>query len=236
MTVRECVKAVRERVDAAAVRAGRDPKEITLVAATKVQTSETIREAISAGITCCGENRVQEFNAHWKDGAYEGADVHFIGHLQKNKVKYLVGKVSLIESVDSPELMGAISDRAVKRGVVQDILIEINIGGEASKSGTEPEKLDALLALAEEMPGVRVRGLMAIPPVAQGSEGNIEYFRKMRNLFVDTREKMVDNKNSMDILSMGMSGDFEDAIAEGATQVRVGTALFGQRPPMRQNG
>lgn len=236
MSVQECVRAVQERIAAAAVAAGRDPSEITLVAATKVQTSDTIREAIAAGITCCGENRVQEFNAHWQDGAYEGASVHFIGHLQKNKVKYLVGKVDLIESIDSPELMTAVSDRAVKCGVVQDILIEVNIGGEASKSGAEPEQVESLLRLADQLPGVRARGLMSIPPVAEGPEGNCGYFRKMKQLFVDMKGKMVDNKNSLDILSMGMSGDFEDAIACGATQVRVGTALFGQRPPMRRNG
>lgn len=236
MSVQECVKSVQQRIREAAVAAGRDPAEITLVAATKVQTSDTIREAIAAGITCCGENRVQEFNAHWQEGAYEGAKVHFIGHLQKNKVKYLVGKVDLIESIDSPELMTAVSDRAVKNGVVQDILIEVNIGGEASKSGTEPENVASLIALAAELEGVRVRGLMCIPPVAAGETGNCEYFRKMKQLFVDIKGKIVDNKNSLDILSMGMSGDFEDAIACGATQVRVGTALFGQRPPMRQNG
>lgn len=236
MSIQECVSAVQQRINAAAIAAGRDPSEITLVAATKVQTSDTIREAIAAGITCCGENRVQEFNTHWQDGAYEGAKVHFIGHLQKNKVKYLVGKVDLIESIDSPELMKAVSDRAVKNGVVQDILIEVNIGGEASKSGTSPESVPELLALAGDLEGVRVRGLMSIPPVAQGEEGNCGYFRKMNQLFVDMKGKIADNKNSLDILSMGMSGDFEDAIACGATQVRVGTALFGQRPPMRQNG
>ncbi|MCD8189868.1 MAG: YggS family pyridoxal phosphate-dependent enzyme [Clostridiales bacterium] len=236
MSVKTCVEAVQARIRAAALAAGRDPAEITLVAATKVQTSDTIREAIGAGITCCGENRVQEFNAHWKDGAYEGAEVHFIGHLQKNKVKYLVGKVSLIESIDSEGLMTAVSDRAVKTGVVQDILIEVNIGGEASKSGAAPAEVENLLRLAAELPGVRARGLMSIPPVAEQPGENQQYFREMYQLFVDMREKMADNGECMDILSMGMSGDFEDAIAQGATQVRVGTALFGQRPPMRANG
>ncbi len=236
MSVKRCVEAVQARIRAAAQAAGRDPAEITLVAATKVQTSDTIREAIQAGITCCGENRVQEFNTHWKDGAYEGAEVHFIGHLQKNKVKYLVGKVSLIESIDSEGLMTAVSDRAVKTGVVQDILIEVNIGGEASKSGAAPAEVEALLRLAADLPGVRARGLMAIPPVAEQPGENQRYFREMYQLFVDMRGKMADNGECMDILSMGMSGDFEDAIAQGATQVRVGTALFGQRPPMRANG
>ena len=226
MSLQQNIAAVRAAIDEAARRAGRDPKEVTLVAATKVQTSDTIRQAIAAGITVCGENRVQEFNAHWADGAYEGAEVHFIGHLQKNKVKYLVGKVSLIESVDSEELMRAIDQRARKVGVVQDILIEVNIGGEASKSGVPPQEAEKLA----------LRGLMAIPPVAELSGGNSRYFAEMHQLFVDIRAKTYDNKSSMDCLSMGMSGDFADAIANGSTQVRIGTALFGQRPPMRANG
>ena len=217
MSLQQNIAAVRAAIDEAARRAGRDPKEVTLVAATKVQTSDTIRQAIAAGITVCGENRVQEFNAHWADGAYEGAEVHFIGHLQKNKVKYLVGKVSLIESV-------------------QDILIEVNIGGEASKSGVPPQEAEKLAKLAMQLPGVGLRGLMAIPPVAELSGGNSRYFAEMHQLFVDIRAKTYDNKSSMDCLSMGMSGDFADAIANGSTQVRIGTALFGQRPPMRANG
>lgn len=236
MSIQEQVQKVQQQIQAAAVAAGRDPATVTLVAATKVQTSDTIREAIRAGITVCGENRVQEFNQHWKDGAYEGAQVHFIGHLQKNKIKYLVGKVSLIESVDSAELLQLISDRAQRQGVVQDVLIEVNIGGEASKSGVPVEEVESLLRLAAQLPGVNPRGLMAIPPVAPEPGANRPYFRKMYQLFVDMGEKLSDNKCSIDILSMGMSGDFSDAIAEGATQVRVGTALFGPRPPMRQNG
>lgn len=236
MSVQENIQAVRSQIDQAAMAAGRDPAEVTLVAATKVQSSETIREAIQAGITVCGENRVQEFNAHWADQAYEGAQVHFIGHLQKNKVKYLVGKVSLIESVDSEELLRAIDQRAQKLGVVQDILIEVNIGQEESKSGVSPEKAKELVALAAEFPGVNPRGLMAIPPVAEISGGNSRYFAEMYQLFVDIKGKTYDNKVSIDCLSMGMSGDFADAIAHGSTQVRIGTALFGARPPMRANG
>ncbi len=236
MSVQENIQAVRSQIDQAAMAAGRDPAEVTLVAATKVQSSETIREAIQAGITVCGENRVQEFNAHWADHAYEGAQVHFIGHLQKNKVKYLVGKVSLIESVDSEELLRAIDQRAQKLGVVQDILIEVNIGQEESKSGVSPEKAKELVALAAELPGVNPRGLMAIPPVAEISGGNSRYFAEMYQLFVDIKGKTYDNRVSIDCLSMGMSGDFADAIAHGSTQVRIGTALFGARPPMRANG
>lgn len=236
MSVYENIQAVRRQIDQAAVAAGRKPEEVTLVAATKVQTSETIREAIRAGITVCGENRVQEFNAHWADNAYEGAEVHFIGHLQKNKVKYLVGKVALIESVDSEELLRAIDQRAQKLGLVQDVLIEVNIGGEESKSGVTPEEAARLTELAARLPGVNPRGLMAIPPVAEISGGNSRYFAEMYQLFVDIRGKTYDNRVSIDCLSMGMSGDFADAIAHGSTQVRIGTALFGARPPMRANG
>ncbi|MBQ3089290.1 MAG: YggS family pyridoxal phosphate-dependent enzyme [Oscillospiraceae bacterium] len=236
MSIAENIRVIRSRIDEAALAAGRRPEEITLVAATKVQTSETIRQAIAAGITVCGENRVQEFNAHWADGAYEGAKVHFIGHLQKNKVKYLVGRVALIESVDSRELLQAISQRAEKLGLVQDVLIEVNIGAELSKSGVRPEEARQLIQLAAELPGVAPRGLMAIPPAAGISGGNSRYFAEMNQLFVDIKAKTYDNRVSIDCLSMGMSGDFADAIAHGATQVRIGTALFGARPPMRANG
>lgn len=236
MSVAENIREIRRRIDEAAIAAGRRPEEVTLVAATKVQTSDTIREAIAAGITVCGENRVQEFNVHWADNAYEGAEVHFIGHLQKNKVKYLVGKVSLIESVDSEELLRVISQRAEKLGLVQDVLIEVNIGGEESKSGVSPEEAKRLTELAAGLPGVNPRGLMAIPPVAGISGGNSRYFAEMHQLFVDIKGKTYDNRVSIDCLSMGMSGDFADAVAHGSTQVRIGTALFGARPPMRANG
>ena len=208
MALTENIRQVQQRIQEAALRAGRDPGEITLVAATKVQTSETIRQAIAGGIRVCGENRVQEFNQHWADGAYEGAEVHFIGHLQKNKIKYLVGKVSLIESVDSEELIRLIGQRAQKE----------------------------LIQLAAALPGVNPRGLMAIPPVSCEPGQNRGFFAAMYQLFIDIKGKSYDNKTNIDCLSMGISGDFEDAIAEGATQVRVGTALFGARPPMRANG
>ena len=236
MALTENIRQVQQRIQEAALRAGRDPGEITLVAATKVQTSETIRQAIAGGIRVCGENRVQEFNQHWADGAYEGAEVHFIGHLQKTKIKYLVGKVSLIESVDSEELIRLIGQRAQKEGLVQDILIEVNVAGEASKSGVAPAQAEELIQLAAALPGVNPRGLMAIPPVSCEPGQNRGFFATMYQLFIDIKGKSYDNKTNIDCLSMGMSGDFEDAIAEGATQVRVGTALFGARPPMRANG
>ena len=232
MSIREHVNAVREKIAAAAVAAGRDPSEITLCAATKVQTDDTIREAIAAGITVCGENRVQELTAHLAADAYEGAQVHFIGHLQTNKVNKVVGKVALIHSVDSEHLLRAIDRQAEKLGLVQDVLLEVNVAGEESKGGCTPDEARALAQLAESLEHVRLRGLMAIPPISQHPGDNIPYFSRMKQLFVDIKEKMAHNQDDMDCLSMGMSGDYEDAIAQGATMVRVGTALFGPRPPM----
>lgn len=235
-TLESNIQAVRARIEAAAREAGRDPGEITLCAATKVQTSDTIRAAIAAGIAVCGENRVQEFTAHLADDAYAGAKVHFIGHLQRNKVKYIVGKVDLIESVDNRVLLEMIDKRAEKVGVVQDILIEVNIGGEESKSGAAPEEAERLAALAGSLSHVRLRGLMAIPPVSTGEGSNRKFFAAMHQLFVDLQGKKYDNESTMDILSMGMSKDYPDAILEGATLVRVGTALFGPRPALRAQG
>ena len=234
MSLEEKVAQVKANIAAAAREAGRDPSEITLVAATKVQSSDTIRQAIAAGVTICGENRVQEMTAHLADDAYAGAALHFIGHLQTNKVKQVVGRVDLIESVGSEHLLDAIQAQAAKLDLVQDILLEINIGGEESKSGISPDELPALAQKAAACPNVRLRGLMAIPTVAEGPDGNRPFFQKMRQLYVDIRDKMSDNGTTIDCLSMGMSGDYEDAVREGATLVRVGTALFGPRPPMHQ--
>lgn len=234
MSLAERITLVNEKIAAAARQAGREPSEVTLVAATKVQTSDTIRQAIAAGVTICGENRVQEMTAHLDDDAYAGAALHFIGHLQTNKVRQVVGRVELIESVGSEHLLEAIEAQAAKLELVQDILLEVNIGGEASKSGISPEELSALAAQAVGSPHVRLRGLMAIPPAAAGPDRNRPFFAKMRQLYVDIRSQMDDNKTSFDCLSMGMSGDFEDAVREGATLVRVGTALFGPRPPMHK--
>lgn len=234
MALAENIQAVKERMAAAAQEAGREASSVTLVAATKVQTSDTIRAAIAAGITVCGENRVQEMTAHLADNAYEGAALHFIGHLQTNKVKFVVGRAGLIESVGSLRLLEAIEAQAAKLDLVQDILIEVNIGGEESKSGVPAEELFPLAERALLLPHIRLRGLMAIPPAAEEIHGSRPFFAKMRRLFVDMRDKMNDNKTIMDYLSMGMSQDYEDAIREGATLVRVGTALFGPRPPIRR--
>lgn len=221
------VAAVRENMRQAAEAAGRDPQDITLVAATKVQTSDTIRNAIRAGITICGENRVQELVAHLEDNAYEGAKVHFIGHLQTNKVKFVVGKVDMIESIDSEHLMDAVEKQAAKLDVTQDILLEVNIGGEAAKSGFAPEAVEAAAAHAKELAHVRVRGLMTIPPAGAARDENMVYFEKVHALYVDINQKMYNN--GLDYLSMGMSGDFADAIRAGSNMVRVGTAIFGAR-------
>jgi pyridoxal phosphate enzyme (YggS family) len=232
MDLRENIRKVRSELDTAAAAAGRDPASITLLAATKTQSSDTIREAIAAGITVCGENRVQELTAHLADNAYEGARLHFIGHLQTNKVKYVVGKVDLIHSVSSEKLLLAIDAQADKLGVVQDILLEVNLAGEASKSGFSPQESVDAAKKAAELAHVRLRGLMCIPPVSTIPGENFHYFETLRQLAVDIRRKIVDNNEDMDVLSMGMSGDYKDAVAAGSTCIRVGSALFGPRPPM----
>lgn len=228
MSITENVRMARQKINAAAESAGRSGSEVRLLAATKMNGPEAVQEAIRAGVDICAENRVQEFLSKNAVNAYAPCCVHFIGHLQKNKVKYLVGAVEMIHSVDSPELMDAISRRAVSLGIVQDVLLEVNIGGEASKSGVSPDGLEALLAHAALCPGLRVKGLMTILPAVSAGEENRWYFRRMYELFVDIRRKTYDNV-TMAELSMGMSGDYEEAVRCGATIVRLGTALFGPR-------
>ena len=228
MTIAENVAAVRENMNRAAVAAGRDPKEILLLAATKMNDADRVREAVRAGVDLCGENRVQEMLEKQGQGAYEGVPLHFIGHLQKNKVKQVVGLAALIHGVDSLELLETISRVAQKRDVVQDVLLEVNIGEEASKSGFSPEEVPSALAFASKLPAIRVRGLMAIPPICVSGEENRPFFLRMQQLFIDNGGKKYDNV-SMDFLSMGMSGDYAEAIACGANLVRVGTGIFGPR-------
>ncbi len=227
-TIAENVAKIRETMALAAKKAGRDPQEIQLCAATKMNDAAAVREAIAAGVDCCGENRVQELQQKKPQGAYEGRPLHFIGHLQTNKVKYIVGQVDLIESVDRLELLACIEKQAAKLSLRQDILLEVNIGAEESKSGFTPEQARKIAAEMEGYPHVFLRGLMAIPPVSKNPGDNCRYFAQMRNLFVDISAKKYDNV-SMDCLSMGMSDDYADAIGEGATLVRVGTAIFGAR-------
>ena len=228
MSIAENLALVKARVAAAAKACGRDEKDILLIGATKMNDAERVREAVAAGLPACGENRVQELRDKNALGAYEGSELHFIGTLQKNKIKYLVGVVKLIHSVDSVELMQAIDKQAQKLGLVQDILLEINTGGEESKSGFAPDELSQALYEASLLPGIRVRGLMTIPPICVDGTENIPFFQLLKQLFVDNSEKKYDNVY-MDFMSMGMSGDFEAAIACGSNMIRVGTAIFGQR-------
>ena len=228
MSIAENVAALRTRMTEAALAAGRDPSEILLCAATKMNDAERVKEAVAAGVDCCGENRVQELVQKQPLGAYEGRPVHFIGHLQTNKVNKVVGKVDLIQSVDRLELLEAVDRTARRLGVRQQILFEVNIAAEPQKGGFTPEQALELAGEMERWPGVFLRGLMAIPPVPEKKGDNCKYFAKMRNLYIDIAGKKYDNV-SMVCLSMGMSDDFEDAIAEGSTMIRVGTAIFGPR-------
>ena len=206
MSIAENIAAVRREIDEAARETGRTGGDITLVGASKMNDAATCQEAIRAGIDALGENRVQEMTA---------------------KVKQVVGKAALIQSVGSLELLEEIEKQADKLGIVQDILLEVNIGGEAAKSGFAPEAVSEAASHAKELSHVRVRGLMTIPPASATQAENMVYFQKVHALYVDINQKMYDNK--LDYLSMGMSGDFADAIRAGSNMVRVGTAIFGAR-------
>ena len=227
MSISENIAAIREKMAAAAREAGRDPGEILLVGASKMNDAAACKAAIAAGIDALGENRVQEMTAKLSEDAYTGAPLHFIGHLQRNKVKQVVGKVDLIQSVGSLELLAEIEKTAAKLELVQNILLEVNIGGEEAKSGFAPEDVEAAARAALECPHVCVQGLMTIPPADAAPEENRAYFNKVRALYVDINAKLF--HNDFKYLSMGMSGDYEDAIRAGATMVRVGSAIFGAR-------
>ena len=227
MSIAENIQAIRERMARAAREAGRDPGEILLVGASKMNDAAACRAATAAGIDALGENRVQEMTAKLAEHAYDGAPLHFIGHLQRNKVRQVVGTASLIHSVGSLALLEEIRRQAEKRGLVQDVLLEVNVGGEESKSGFSPQEVYAAAESAREFTHVRVLGLMTIPPVEREPHGNLPYFAKVSQLYVDISRNLYDN--SFKYLSMGMSDDFEDAIAAGATMIRVGSAIFGHR-------
>lgn len=226
-SIRENIAAIRAQIDAAARETGRTGADITLVGASKMNGAAACQEAIAAGIDALGENRVQEMTAKLTEDAYRGAPLHFIGHLQRNKVKQVVGKAALIQSIGSPELLAEVDRQAEKLGIVQDILLEVNIGGEEAKSGFAPDAVEQAAAQAKTLAHVRVRGLMTIPPADATREENMAYFAKVRALYVDISRKMYDN--GLEYLSMGMSGDFADAIRAGANMVRVGSAIFGAR-------
>ncbi len=227
MSIADNVARVRERMAEAALKAGRKDMPC-LVAATKTRTADEVRQVILAGVDACGENRVQEMTQKLSENAYEGSPLHLIGTLQRNKVKYVVGAADLIESVNSIALMDEIEKAAEKRGTVQDVLLEVNLVMEQSKTGADLALIEQMLEHAAALSRVKVRGLMAIPPVVPEGGTNRAFFAQMYKLFIDTGSKKYDNVK-MDILSMGMSDDYEDAIMEGALAVRIGTALFGPR-------
>lgn len=217
---------IKENIKRAAEKSGRSEKDIILLAATKTVSTQIINHAIESGVDYIGENKVQEFLS--KYDALKPCHRHFIGHLQTNKVKDIVDKVELIHSVDSVRLAKEISKQSAKHGKTMDILLEVNIGNEESKSGFSPEEVCGAAEEIAKLPNICIRGLMAIPPVIEDEDGNDKYFIKMNKLFIDIGTKKIDNSN-IDILSMGMSDDYESAIRHGANLVRIGTALFGRR-------
>ena len=234
MSIAQNIARIRNQIAESALLAGRDPKEILLCAATKMNDADAVRQAVAAGVDVCGENRVQELTQKLAEDAYRGAPVHFIGHLQTNKVKQVVGRVDLIQSVDSLRLLDAIQKEAARQLIRQDILLEVNIGHEESKSGFNSEEILPLVERFSSFPNLRLRGLMAIPPISQNSGDNRKFFQEMYQLSVDITTKKDDNV-CVDILSMGMSDDFTDAISCGSTMIRIGTAIFGQRDYSRHH-
>ena len=227
MTITEHIAAVRREMAEAARESGRSERDIILVGASKMNDAAACQEAIAAGVDALGENRVQEMTAKLAQNAYDGAPLHFIGHLQRNKVRQVVGKAALIQSIGSEALLREVEKEAARQQLVQDILLEVNIGGEEAKSGFAPGDVFAAAEHALDCPHVRVQGLMTIPPADADRETNMRYFQEVRALYVDINAKLFHNE--LKCLSMGMSADYADAIACGATMVRVGTAIFGKR-------
>lgn len=228
MSIVENYSRVMENIAQSCAKAGRRPDEVKLIAVTKYVDTERIAEAVAAGARSVGENRVQEFRDKQEFFKNHGLDVHLIGQLQTNKVKYIIGSDALIQSLDRIELAKEISRIASARDIIQNALVEVNIGGEAQKGGIAPEGLMPFLEIVSALPNIRIKGLMCVPP-AVGQEGARAYFAAMRRLFEDIRSMDIPNVDMLE-LSMGMSGDYRSAILEGATMVRVGTAIFGARP------
>ena len=243
------IEMIEQRIQAACQRAGRDRREVTLIAVSKTKPNEAIQEAYAHGMRHFGENKVQELVQKYDDLDQllpEHVSWHLIGHLQRNKVKYIIDKAVLIHSVDSMRLALQIEEEASKKQLVSDILIEVNIAEEDSKFGVKVEEVYPLILELSKLPHIRVRGLMTVAPYVEAAEENRKHFKKMRQLYVDIKSKNIDNNcdgnnlntqtsdlqrvlENFNVLSMGMSGDFEIAIEEGATMVRVGTGIFGER-------
>ena len=225
--LRENLENVEKNITLACEKAGRARQEVTLIAVSKTKPVSMLQEVYQAGIREFGENKVQELSEK-QPSLPQDIHWHMIGHLQRNKVKYIVGTVSLIHSVDSLRLAEEISSQAVKKSLCQDILVEVNIAQEESKFGISKEETFQLVENISKLPNIHICGLMTIAPFVENPEENRIYFRKMRDLSVDIAHKNIDNVD-MDILSMGMTGDYMVAIEEGATMVRVGTGIFGDR-------
>lgn len=221
-------KTIQENIWNAASSVGKSGSDITFLAATKTVSPEVINYVISLGLDHIGENKVQELLSKYDYYNLEKCSLQFIGHLQTNKVRQIIDKVDLIQSVDSVKLAQEISNQAVKHSRVCDVLVEVNIGKEENKSGVLPEMLEELLNNISNFKGINVKGLMTIPPICDNTQKIRKYFENMHNIFIDISSKKIDNI-SMDILSMGMSADYREAILEGATMIRVGSALFGPR-------
>jgi len=219
---------IRNRVREACERAGRPVDEVTLVGVTKTVDPFLINAVLDDGLNAIGENRVQEYLGKKEELHLDGVARYLIGHLQTNKVKAIVGQVDMIQSVDSVRLAKAIDKASADLGIVTPVLVEVNIGNEDSKSGIAAEEAEAFLREISEFSHISVQGMMTIPPISDSEAKKRQYFSKMRQLFIDIRSKNIDNI-SMSVLSMGMSDDFEIAIEEGSTMVRVGTAIFGRR-------
>lgn len=221
-------KFIEERIFEAALKSGRKRENITFLAATKTVDVEVINYAVSLGLKYIGENKVQELLSKYDNYDLDNASLQFIGHLQTNKVRQIVGKVDLIQSVDSVKLAKEISKQSIKNNINTDVLIEVNIGEEESKSGVQADKLYELIDEIKDFENISIKGLMCIPPICDSPQKNLKFFDKMNNIFIDISDKNIDNI-SMDILSMGMSADYYEAILCGANMVRIGSSLFGAR-------
>ena len=225
--IQENIKHVEEKIAAACAKSGRNPEDVTLIAVSKTKPVSMLKEAYDYGCRDFGENKVQELVDKWEQ-LPKDIRWHMIGHLQRNKVKYIVDKVYLIHSVDSIRLAEEISKEAVKKDVTVSILVEVNVAEEESKFGTTCEEAYKLVEEIAKLPNIVVKGLMTIAPYVENSEENRQYFEKLHQIYVDIVDKNIDNVY-MDELSMGMTGDYEVAVTEGATYVRVGTGIFGER-------